>query len=165
MILFAVFVESASANFKPYQPPQITVLSPSPNGTSYSSNVPLNVKIQLFGYTPQSLEHLDSLNYSLDGQEDVTISFDYPSSYSPGYYLYGNGTLSGLSQGVHNLTVRGESTIGAEKKYFDATVSFAVDTSAAPFGELSSIFPIVPVSVAMAAIVVGVLVCVKKRKR
>ena len=122
-------VAYAPSDGLPYKPPVVTVLSPSPNGTYNVPDVPLNVTIQIFGQTPQSLERLNSLNYSLDGQPDVPISFAYPSSYGPGYYLDGNGTLSGLSDGIHNVTVRGETTIGAENKDFNATISFTVDTT------------------------------------
>ena len=156
-----VFIESASANIIPYQPPRVSVLSPSPNGSYHSPNLPLKVRVQLFGQTPQSLEHLNSLNYSLDDQQDAPILFEYPSSYGPGYYLDGNGTLSGLADGVHSLTVQGETTIGAEKKYFNATISFTVDTTFEPF----PLLPVAAVSVVvLAAVAVAVLVYLKKRK-
>ena len=161
MMLFGILTESASGNFKPYEPPQITVLSPSPNGTCFSSSVTLNVRVQLFGQTPQSLEYLNSLNNNLDGTQDVPISFAYTSSYGPGYYLYGNGTLSDLSDGVHNLSVRAETAIGAEKKCLNATVSFTVKITNEPFS-----WPLVAVPVtAVAVVAAGVLVYWKKRRR
>lgn len=75
MMLFGILAESASANFKPYQPPQITILSPSSSETYNSSSVSLDVSVQLFGGYGWAYDDVTSLNYSLDGQQDVTISF------------------------------------------------------------------------------------------
>ena len=158
-------VAYAPSDGLPYKPPVVTVLSPSPNGIYNMPDVPLNVTIQIFGQTPQSLEWLNSMNYSLDGQPDVPISFAYPSSYGPGYYLDGNGTLSGLSDGIHNVTFRGETTIGAENKDFNATVSFTVDTSTTPITEPFPTALIVAVTVIMAVVGLGLLVYFKKHKR
>jgi hypothetical protein len=161
--LSGMLIESVSANMMPYKPPEVSVLSPSPNGTCHISDVPLQVQFRLFGQTPQSLEHLESLNYSLDGQEDVHIPFEYPLSYGPGDYMYANDTLFGLSDGIHSLMVHGETTIGAEKKYFNATISFTVNTTA---GQSVEPFPWLPVAVVAAAVIaVATLVYWKKRKQ
>jgi len=125
----AVQVAYAPSFPLPYKSPQITVLSPSPNGTHRTPSVPLNVTVQIFGYTYQSMEWLNSLNYSLDGQADMPLTLAYPSDYSVGYYVNGSGILSGLSDGVHNLKIVGETTIGAENRDFNATISFSVDTT------------------------------------
>ena len=158
-------VAYAPSDGLPYKPPVVTVLSPSPNGTYNVPDVPLNVTIQIFGQTPQSLERLNSVNYSLDGQPDVPISFAYPSSYGPGYYLDGNGTLSGLSDGIHNVTVRGETTIGAENKDFNATVSFTVDTSTTTITEPFPTTLVVATIASVAVIGIGLLVYFKKFKK
>ena len=164
LLLCAVFAESASANFKPYKPPQASILSPSANGKYYSSSIPLTVNVQIFSYTPVSIEHLDSLNYSLDGQEHVPISFAYPSSYAPGYYLHGNGTLTGLSEGIHNLIVLGETTYGPEKKHFNITTSFTVYSSTTVLPESLPTALIIAAAVTAAIIGAGLLVYFKKRK-
>jgi hypothetical protein len=112
------------------------------------------------------LEHLDSLNYSLDGQEDVPIPFVYPSSYGPGYYLSGNIALSGLPDGIHSLVVRGETTIGAENKDFNATVPFTVNTTTTPIAESFPTTLVIAASGASIAVVAAaLLVYFKKRKR
>src|SRR3989337_4483184 len=117
-------VAYAPSDGLPYKPPVVTVLSPSPNGTYNMPDVPLNVTVQIFAYTYgaiPSMEMLNSLNYSLDGQADMPIKLTYPTSYGPGYYVDGNAVLSGFSNGVHNLIIYGETTIGAENKDFNAT--------------------------------------------
>jgi hypothetical protein len=156
----------APSNFSPYKPPKITVLSPSPRGTCHTPSIPLNVTVQIFGYTPQSLEWLNSLNYSLDGQVAIPITLAYPSDYGPGYYVNGSAILSSLTDGSHNLTIRGETTIGAINENFNTTISFTVDTSTAPITEF---FPTVSVATACvvvtAAAVTWLLVYFKKRKR
>jgi hypothetical protein len=83
------------------------------------------------------------LGYSLDGEETVTIT--------------GNTTLSGLSSGLHNITVYARDEF--ENTGASETISFRVAEEP---------FPAVPVAAASAAIVgvvgVGLLVYFKKRK-
>jgi len=110
------------------------------------------------------MEMLNSLNYSLDGQADMPIKLTYPTSYGPGYYLDGNGTLSGLSDGIHNVTFRGETTIGAENKDFNTTVSFTVDTSTTTITEPFPTTLVVATIASVAVIGIGLLVYFKKRK-
>lgn len=85
------------------------------------------------------------LGYSLDGQGNVTVS--------------GNVTLSGLSSGLHNVTVYAEDAFGYVG--VSETASFTV-TEPEPF-------PVVPVAAASAAsaavIGVGFLVCFRKRMK
>jgi hypothetical protein len=81
--------------------------------------------------------------YSLDGQQNVTIT--------------GNTTLSGVSSGLHNLTVYAQDafgSIGVSEK-----VSFTLEL--APFPAIT----IATVSVAVALAVAGLLVYHKKHKR
>src|SRR4030066_2281467 len=117
-------------------------------------DVPLNVTVQIFAYTYgaiPSMEMLNSLNYSLDGQADMPIKLTYPTSYGPGYYVDGNAVLSGFSNGVHNLIIYGETTIGAENKDFNATVSFTVDTSTTTIAESFPTALVIAVTVTVVA--------------
>src|SRR3972149_4938196 len=82
-------VAYAPSDGLPYKPPVVTVLSPSPNGTYHTPSIPLNVTVQIYGQTPQSLEWLNSLNYTLGGHADTPITLAYPSDYGPGYYVNG----------------------------------------------------------------------------
>ena len=109
------------------------------------------------------MEMLNSLNYSLDGQADMPIKLTYPTSYGPGYYVDGNAVLSGFSNGVHNLIIYGETTIGAENKDFNATVSFTVDTSTTTIAESFPTALVIAVTVTVVA--AGLLIYFKKRKR
>jgi N-acetylneuraminic acid mutarotase len=84
------------------------------------------------------------MGYSINGQDNVTIK--------------GNTTLSGLSNGLHNVTVYAKDefdNVGASQPMF-----FAVD--------VAEPFPVAPIAVASAATVavvgVGLLVYFKKRK-
>ena len=159
-------VAYAPSNPLPYKPPQITVLSPSPEGTYHTPSVSLNVTVQIFGYTFQSIEWLNSLNYSLDGQAYIPITLAYPSDYGPGYYVNGSAILSSLPDGSHNLTIHGETTIGAINENFNTTISFTVDTSTTPITEPFPTTLFITASGASAAIIgIGLLVYFKKRKR
>ena len=168
MMLLGVLAESALANFKPYQPPQITILSPSATEVYNSSSVPLNISVRLFSQ-PWAIDNITSLNYTLDGQRDVPISAARDES---GIRLYGNSTLSVLSNGRHNVTVQGESIMNGENILFNATVAFTLDapiTNSAQeniMGLPSSTFSAIAVSVVVAAVVaVAALIYWKKRKR
>jgi hypothetical protein len=122
-------------NFTVATPPEVLMLSPL-NKTYDSSDVPLNFTVN---------ESLSKIAYVLDYQDNMTID--------------GNTTLTGLSNGAHNVTVYawdGAGNIGSSE-----TVIFIV---AAPES-----FPTVfvsAVSVASIAVVgVGLLVYFKKRRR
>jgi hypothetical protein len=84
------------------------------------------------------------MGYSFDGQDNVTIA--------------GNVTLSGLSNGLHNVTVYAKDTFGNEGA--SETITFNV--------EVPEPFPtalVVAASVATVAVMgVGLLVYFKKRK-
>jgi hypothetical protein len=114
-------------------PPEITVLSPV-NQLYNESSVSLNFTVN---------KPVNWMGYSLDGDENVTVT--------------GNSTLTGLSSGLHNVTVYAKDefeNIGASKK-----VLFAVAEEP---------FPVVPVAAGSAASValvgVGLLVYFKKRR-
>ena len=114
-------------------PPNVDVVSPETNGTYLSGNVSLVFAVN----RPASW-----IRYSLDGQGNITVN--------------GNVTLSGLTSGLHNVTVyvRDEfENVGLSK-----TISFTVAES----------FPTVPVAAASVAVVAsvsaGILVYFKKRR-
>jgi hypothetical protein len=116
------------------QPPAVSMLSPENNKTYTENNVPLNFTVD---------KQAVWIGYSLDGQENVTIT--------------GNTTLSGLSSGLHNVTVY------AKDEFENAGVSETI------FFSISEPFPtalVITASVASVAVVaVGVWVYFKKHKR
>ena len=113
-------------------PPEITVVSPK-NEACTSADVTLDFTVN---------KQASWLGYSLDGEGNVTVT--------------GNVTLSGLPDGLHNVTVYARDEFG--NLGVSETSSFTVDES----------FPVVPVAVASAASIcvvgVGLLVYFKKRK-
>jgi hypothetical protein len=113
-------------------PPAVAVVSPE-NETYASGNVSLAFTVN---------KPAVWLGYSLDGQDNVTVT--------------GNATLTGLTSGLHNVTVYAKDEFGNVGA--SATVTFNVQEP----------FPIAPVAVAsgasIAVIGVGLLVYLKKRK-
>ena len=113
-------------------PPAVAVVSPE-NATYASGNVSLAFTVN---------KPAVWLGYSLDGQDNVTVT--------------GNATLTGLTSGLHNVTVYAKDEFGNVGA--SATVTFNVQEP----------FPIAPVAVAsgasIALIGVGLLVYLKKRK-
>ena len=111
--------------------PDVSVLSL--DGITYeSSDVPLNFSVS---------EPVSKIAYVLDGQDNVTVN--------------GNTTLTGLSAGMHNVTVYvwdAAGNVGVSE-----TVTFTVEP-----------FPAVPVAAASVAVVAsvsaGILVYFKKRR-
>jgi hypothetical protein len=116
-------------------PPVVSVVSPE--NTNYTSS---NVSLAFMVNKPVAW-----LGYSLDGQETVTVT--------------GNTTLSGLSSGLHNVTVYARDEF--ENTGASETITFRVD--------VREPFPLVPVAAASVAAVavVGVVLAVyfKKRKK
>jgi parallel beta-helix repeat protein len=112
-------------------PPKISVLSPLAQTYNETSVSLVFVLGELVNWT----------GYSLDGKENVTV--------------VGNVTLSGLSSGLHNVTVYMEDLLG--RTGASDTVWFNV---AEPF----PVVPVVVASVIVAVVVVGLLVYFKKRK-
>lgn len=149
-----------------YKPPIITVLSPSANATYTTSNIPLNVTVQIFGFLFHNMEHIKWLNYSLDGQTPIPMVLIIPSEYPPGYYVYANDFLTDLSEGVHNLTIYGETAL-VRLEQINKTITFNVDRTATPIAEPFPTLPTMVVFVAVvflvAAVSVGLLVYFKKR--
>jgi len=113
-------------------PPEVVVVSPE-NTTYTSSSVSL-----VFTVNKPAVW----LGYSLDGQETVTIN--------------GNTTISGLTNGVHNVTVYARDEFG--NTGVSETVSFSV---AEPFPTTLVIAPIASVVV----VGVGLLVYFRKRRK
>jgi hypothetical protein len=107
------------------------------NQTYTSADVPLSFAVN---------ETTSQTAYSLDGQENVTA-------------VAGNTTLTGLPNGVHNVTVYAHDlagNIGASE-----TVTFTVAEEPEPFPTA----PVAAASVATVAVaLVGLLVYFRKRK-
>ena len=85
------------------------------------------------------------VGYSLDGKDNVTLS--------------GNTTLTGLSNGWHNVTVYANDTLG--NVYSSQTVTFKVAHSS----PIASLAATVTISTAAVVIVSGVLVVYFKKRR
>jgi hypothetical protein len=170
-LLFAVLAASAGlttyAQFEglPYKAPIITVQSPQPNGAVAAATVPLNVSVQLFGTLYHNIEHVKSLNYSLDGQPSAPLALVVPSKLQPGYVVEGNACLVDLAEGEHHLTVYGETAIGELSGCFNQTVTFTVNTKA-PCPVSYPFLPVLLASLAALVACVAVLVWrVYRRKR
>jgi hypothetical protein len=166
MVSVAGLMQVAYAQFEglPYNPPIVTVLSPSPNGTYNQPNIPLNVTVQIRGFIYHNTETLRWLNYSLDGQTAIPMTLVVPSDLTPPYYVRGNDVLTGLSDGTHNITIYGETAISGLTGNFNATVSFKVETSNTPSGDSFSTTVVAVASIVAAVVVAGLLVYLKKRK-
>jgi len=113
-------------------PPEVKVVSPvsqTYNESSVSLVFTVNKPVSWMGY-------------SLDGQDNVTIT--------------GNTTISGLTNGVHNLTLYAKDTF--ENTGASETVSFSVE---APFPATLVVAPVASV------VVIGAVLAIyfKKRKR
>ena len=114
-------------------PPKISVLSPV-NQTYNESSVS-------FLFTVDKL--VNWTGYSLDGQDNVTVT--------------GNTTLTGLSNGLHNITVYAEDTFGN----IGASETIAFTIASAPFPTV----PVAAASVASVAVAgVGLLIYFRKRR-
>jgi len=118
-----------------YQPPVVEIVSPE-NITYANGNLTLFFSAS---------EEISRATYSLDGNESVALS---------------NGTLvTGLSDGMHNLTVYAEDVFGNEGT--SETITFTVSTEAF---ETSPLVLIAAISIPVAVVSVGLLVYFKKRK-
>lgn len=116
----------------PWGPPPILMIHPE-NETYPTSNVPLNFTVG---------EPTSWIGYSLDGSDNVTVT--------------GNTTLSGLSTGLHNLTLYAADmygNIGASE-----TIHFSIE----PF---PTTLVVATSGLAVAIIGISLLVYFKKRKK
>jgi hypothetical protein len=86
--------------------PNISILSAE--NKTYTTKVPLTITVD---------ESVSWMAYSLDGQANVTFT--------------GNTTLTGLSEGQHNLTIYAKDN--AENTGISETVHFSVTQKAEPF--------------------------------
>lgn len=165
-VLSGASVQVTCTQYEGYKPPIITVLSPSENATYTMSNIPLNVTVQIFGFLFHNMEHIKWLNYSLDGEMPIPMVLIIPSEYPPGYYVYANDFLTELSEGVHNLTIYGETALVCLEQV-NKTITFNVDTTAMSIAEPFQTLPVAVVSivsVAVAVVAAGLLVYRKKHK-
>jgi parallel beta-helix repeat protein len=121
-------------------PPRISLVSPL-NQTYHDSNVSLIFSVNVLS----PIKSVNWTGYSLDGKRNVTVT--------------GNTTLTGLSSGVHNVTVYANDTYG--NMAASETIDFTIPK---PF----PIVPVAAVSVAVAVAVAtatGLLVYFKKRNQ
>jgi N-acetylneuraminic acid mutarotase len=138
---YAIGYRSANEQYLPVgygsAPPVVSVLSPEKDITYNASDIPLIFTIN---------EYVSWMGYSLDGQDNVTIT--------------GNATLNGLPNGSHNLTVYVTNQYGnmgaSEIAYFSV--------------EASEPFPTIPVAVgasaaSLAIIGVGLLFYFKRHRQ
>jgi len=151
----------AEANFKPYKPPEITIFSPSSNQIYHSSNVLLNVSVTRYDTSYPPFDVINSLNYSLDGQQDIPI----PYTIVAGIYCHGKTTLSNLSDGSHSVFVHSEAKHESEIIPFNATVSFTVETTIKPIVKQFPIVPVLTASIGIIAIVSASLLIYFKKLR
>jgi ABC-type dipeptide/oligopeptide/nickel transport system permease component len=160
-------VQVACAQFEglPYDPPIISVLSPSQNGTYSKKSVLLNVRVEIRGNIYHNAETIRWLNYSLDGQTTISMAYFVPSDLTPPYYVTANDVLHDLTDGAHNLTIYVETAISGLTGNFNTTISFEVNTSKI----IVEPFPITLVAAAfivtVAVVSVGLMIYFKKRKR
>ena len=164
----------------PYTPPIVTLLSPTSNVSYNLSDVLLNVTVEVRTIILHNLERVRWLNYSLDGQTAISLNLIEPSlseiSQLP-YYVYGNTILTGLSDGSHNLTLFGKTSVSGLNGYFNKTVYFSVNKdestiptsptplpSEEPLGLGQDVILGVAVAVAVLAVGLGLLVYLIKRK-
>jgi hypothetical protein len=139
MMLLGIFSEFSSANFKSYPYPEVTVVSPTQNGSYNQSNVPFRVKVEMYRHDGQIVfETLAKVKYGLDGQAEVSaIVKNEPrveqfGAYG-GYTGIVNTYLSGLSVGSHTLVIYGETAFAKNSYFpetnFTKTISFTVSSS------------------------------------
>jgi len=125
----------SAVNFTIATPPEVSILSPK-NETYGSSEVPLKFAVD---------KSLSKISYVLDYQDNVTI--------------HGNATLTGLSNGVHNVTVYAwddAGNIGSSE-----TIIFIVDAPEPLPATFVSTVSVASVATAGA----GLLLYRKKRRR
>ncbi|NLF88717.1 hypothetical protein GX563_07840 [Candidatus Bathyarchaeota archaeon] len=137
-------------------PFKINILSPS--NDIYTPNVSLSFTVNRFS---------DWIDYRLDGNSSVPLWDGNWSYYATGVVAnyrnittpvsYGNTTLTGLTSGLHTLTLSANDTYG---NWDNQTISFRVDPSLATKGIDAVLFPAliaVVIIVALALIVSVVL--------
>ena len=119
--------------------PFISILSPE-NDSYESTGYPLDMTLNFTVNEPVS-----QLTYSLDGHTNVTVA--------------GNTTLTGLSIGVHNVTVYATDNVG---NIGFETITFTIaEPEPEPFPTIIVVASIVSVAV----VGIGLLIYFKKRKR
>jgi hypothetical protein len=123
-------------------PPVVSVLSPENNKTYTVSNASLTLTVN---------RPVVWLGYSLDGQENVTIT--------------GNITITGLTSGLHNITVYAKDEF--ENMGASETVNFTIakeSEESFPMCLAVAVAIVVAAVVLVAAVGVGLSVYLKKRK-
>ena len=113
-------------------PPKISVLSPL-NQTYNEPSLPLVFTVD---------KPVNWTGYSLDGEQNVTIP--------------GNSTISGLTNGLHNITVYAKDTFGNEGA--SETIAFTVALEPFPTA------PVLAAAATLAIACIAILVYFKKRR-
>jgi hypothetical protein len=122
-------------------PPRISILKPTDNGVFDA----FAIRDLGFPLVFETSESVSSAFYSLDGKEPIATS--------------GNITLSGLSAGLHNVTVYANDTFGNMGE--SETITFTMEALQEPF---PTTLAITASGASIAIVAAGVLVYFKKRK-
>ncbi len=135
---FTVTEQAVNEQFTPFGygtvPPVVSLVSLQSMATYSSSEVPLNFSLN----RPAAW-----IGYSLDGKDNITIN--------------GNTTLTGLSAGLHNITVYAKDAkenIGASE-----TITFTIAPASFPTGPL-----VIAVAASATVACVGLLLYFRKRR-
>ena len=131
---------TVDTHYKPPKPPELLILSPQ-NQTYATTELPLTFIID---------EPVLSAHYMLDNQGG--------NASQP---FTGNSTLTGLSNGMHKITVTVWTNSGLASQSTFFTIAQETETQ-------QELFPMVPVaaaSIASVVVALGVLVYFKKRQR
>jgi hypothetical protein len=135
---FTVTEQAVNEQYTPFGygsvPPAISILSLNNKTTYESSNLPLNFSVS----KPASW-----VGYSLDGEDNVTIN--------------GNITITGLSAGLHNITVYAKDAngnIGASEM-----ITFTVALASFPTGPA-----VIAVAVSATVVCAGLILYFRKRR-
>lgn len=165
------FINFGKANPLPDIDPKITILTPQ-NATYHVNAITIDIYVESNWGTYSSFYNLDGQemvpieNMTVISQKDVNIGKN-PSV--PRTVLSGNCTLTGLSEGWHNITfyLITDHKISLAKEYekedilYSVTDQFYIDTSRS-FPVILAIFAS---SASMAVIAAGLLVYLKRHKR
>jgi parallel beta-helix repeat protein len=117
--------------------PRVSLVSPL-NQTYYDSDVSLNFSVNVLS----PVKSVNWTGYSLDGQQNITVA--------------GNTTLTGLSSGLHNLTVYANDTYGNMGASQTVTFTIPEPFPTALVATASGVFA--------AVVCLGLLIYFKKRK-
>jgi hypothetical protein len=115
------------------------------SGDSY---FPLVSTVKMYGYALfgvqqpryaeyyKNLGHLDWLSYSLDDGDPYPFSQTLPPELSQGYVAIGSVVLTNVPDGIHTVTVQGQTTLNMSNynlsQEFSANITFTKNTGPVP---------------------------------